>query len=159
MVRPNVLFLAHRVPYPPDKGDRIRTFQVLRKNGRARLIGPNCPGVLSPGKANVGIIPASFFSEGNVGVVSRSGTLTYQIGNVLAQRGFVVDDYRDHAIGTLGKNADGKMAMTTIALRPAIVFSGQQPSADELEAIHHASHDKCYVANSLKTDVVVEDPL
>src|SRR5213075_482489 len=53
-----------------------------------RLIGPNCPGVLSPGKANVGIIPAAFFSEGNVGVVSRSGTLTYQIGNVLAQQGF-----------------------------------------------------------------------
>jgi succinyl-CoA synthetase alpha subunit len=44
--------------------------------------------VLSPGKANVGIIPASFFSQGNVGVVSRSGTLTYQIGNELAQRGF-----------------------------------------------------------------------
>jgi len=53
-----------------------------------RLVGPNCPGILSPGKANVGIIPASFFSEGNVGVVSRSGTLTYQIGNELAQRGF-----------------------------------------------------------------------
>jgi succinyl-CoA synthetase alpha subunit len=53
-----------------------------------RLIGPNCPGVLSPGKANVGIIPAAFFKEGNVGVVSRSGTLTYQIGNEIAQRGF-----------------------------------------------------------------------
>jgi succinyl-CoA synthetase alpha subunit len=68
--------------------DELRAFQVLRKNGRARLIGPNCPGVLSPGKANVGIIPATFFREGNVGLVSRSGTLTYQIGNVLAQRGF-----------------------------------------------------------------------
>ena len=79
--------------------------------------------------------------------------------SIAAQRGFVVDDYRDHAIGTLGKNADGKMAMTTIALRPAIVFSGKQPSAGELEAIHHASHDKCYVANSLKTDIVVEAPL
>jgi succinyl-CoA synthetase alpha subunit len=53
-----------------------------------RLIGPNCPGVLSPGKANVGIIPAAFFKEGNVGVVSRSGTLTYQIGNEIAGRGF-----------------------------------------------------------------------
>jgi succinyl-CoA synthetase alpha subunit len=68
--------------------DELRGYQVLRKNGRSRLIGPNCPGVLSPGKANVGIIPAAFFREGNVGVVSRSGTLTYQIGNVLAQRGF-----------------------------------------------------------------------
>jgi succinyl-CoA synthetase alpha subunit len=55
---------------------------------RTRLVGPNCPGILSPGKANVGIIPAHFFSEGGVGLVSRSGTLTYQIGNELAQRGF-----------------------------------------------------------------------
>ena len=68
--------------------DELRVFNTLRKNGRARLIGPNCPGILSPGKANVGIIPAAFFSEGNVGVVSRSGTLTYQIGNVLARSGF-----------------------------------------------------------------------
>jgi len=68
--------------------DELRVYNILRKNGRARLIGPNCPGILSPGKANVGIIPAAFFREGNVGVVSRSGTLTYQIGNVLAQRGF-----------------------------------------------------------------------
>ncbi len=68
--------------------DEMRVYNTLKKNGRARLIGPNCPGILSPGKASVGIIPASFFSAGNVGVVSRSGTLTYQIGNVLAQSGF-----------------------------------------------------------------------
>ena len=68
--------------------DELRVFNTLRKNGRARLIGPNCPGILSPGKANVGIIPAAFFKQGNVGVVSRSGTLTYQIGNVIAQQGF-----------------------------------------------------------------------
>jgi succinyl-CoA synthetase alpha subunit len=68
--------------------DELLVYNTLKKNGRARLIGPNCPGILSPGKASVGIIPASFFSAGNVGVVSRSGTLTYQIGNVLAQSGF-----------------------------------------------------------------------
>jgi len=68
--------------------DELRVFNALKAHGRSRLIGPNCPGILSPGKANVGIIPAAFFSEGNVGVVSRSGTLTYQIGNVLAQSGF-----------------------------------------------------------------------
>ena len=49
------------------------------------MIGPNCPGVLSPGKANVGIIPAEIFSEGSIGLVSRSGTLTYQIGHELTQ--------------------------------------------------------------------------
>jgi len=51
------------------------------------LIGPNCPGALSPGKANVGIIPAQFFDKGRIGVVSKSGTLTYQIGNELKQAG------------------------------------------------------------------------
>jgi succinyl-CoA synthetase alpha subunit len=68
--------------------DELRVSTFLARLGGVRLIGPNCPGVLSPGKANVGIIPAAFFREGNVGVVSRSGTLTYQIGNELAQRGF-----------------------------------------------------------------------
>ncbi len=52
-----------------------------------RLIGPNCPGALSPGKANVGIIPGEIFREGAVGLVSRSGTLTYQIGHELTQLG------------------------------------------------------------------------
>ena len=51
------------------------------------MLGPNCPDALSPGKANVGIIPAEIFSEGNIGLVSRSGTLTYQIGHELTQLG------------------------------------------------------------------------
>src|ERR1700755_1542906 len=67
--------------------DELRVYNHLLHGG-SRLIGPNCPGILSPGKANVGIIPAQFFKEGNVGLVSPSGTLTYQIGNELAQRGF-----------------------------------------------------------------------
>jgi succinyl-CoA synthetase alpha subunit len=58
----------------------IRTRDVV-------LVGPNCPGALSPGKANVGIIPAEIFSVGAVGLVSRSGTLTYQIGHELTQLG------------------------------------------------------------------------
>ncbi len=49
--------------------------------------GPNCPGALSPGKANVGIIPAEIFTPGEIGLVSRSGTLTYQIGHELTQMG------------------------------------------------------------------------
>ena len=68
--------------------DELRVYTQIKRTPNIRLIGPNCPGVLSPGKANVGIIPASFFKEGNVGVMSRSGTLTYQIGNELAQKGF-----------------------------------------------------------------------
>src|SRR5687768_16806333 len=66
--------------------DMLRTYWKAKDAG-VRLVGPNCPGVLSPGKANVGIIPGHFFKEGSIGVVSKSGTLTYQIGNELAQAG------------------------------------------------------------------------
>jgi succinyl-CoA synthetase alpha subunit len=66
--------------------DMLRVYNHVRPLG-ITLIGPNCPGALSPGKANVGIIPAEIFSEGSVGLVSRSGTLTYQIGHELTQFG------------------------------------------------------------------------
>jgi len=66
--------------------DMLRVYNSIRPRGTT-MIGPNCPGVLSPGKANVGIIPADIFRPGGVGLVSRSGTLTYQIGHELAQLG------------------------------------------------------------------------
>jgi succinyl-CoA synthetase alpha subunit len=65
--------------------DMLRVYNYIRPRG-VTMLGPNCPGALSPGKANVGIIPAEIFREGAVGLVSRSGTLTYQIGHELAQR-------------------------------------------------------------------------
>ena len=66
--------------------EMLRAYAYFRSKG-VTMIGPNCPGVLSPGKANAGIIPAEIFSEGAVGLVSRSGTLTYQIGHELTQLG------------------------------------------------------------------------
>jgi succinyl-CoA synthetase alpha subunit len=66
--------------------DMLGVYTYLRPRG-IRLLGPNCPGALSPGIANVGIIPAQVFAQGGVGLVSRSGTLTYQIGAELAGRG------------------------------------------------------------------------
>ena len=66
--------------------DVLRVYNYIRPRG-ITMIGPNCPGALSPGKANVGIIPAEIFREGAVGLVSRSGTLTYQIGHELTQLG------------------------------------------------------------------------
>ena len=68
--------------------DMARTVPYLRSSERpVTLIGPNCPGLISPGKANVGIIPGEICSPGPVGLVSRSGTLTYQIVHELTQRG------------------------------------------------------------------------
>src|ERR671934_477869 len=64
----------------------LRIYNYIRPRG-ITMLGPNCPGALSPGKANVGIIPAEIFREGRIGLVSRSGTLTYQIGHELTQLG------------------------------------------------------------------------
>jgi succinyl-CoA synthetase alpha subunit len=66
--------------------EMLRIYNYIGTRG-VTMLGPNCPGALSPGKANVGIIPAEIFTEGNVGLVSRSGTLTYQIGHELTQLG------------------------------------------------------------------------
>jgi succinyl-CoA synthetase alpha subunit len=66
--------------------DMARVASYLRGKPSA-LVGPNCPGVISPGKANVGIIPGEICAPGRVGLVSRSGTLTYQIVHELTQRG------------------------------------------------------------------------
>jgi succinyl-CoA synthetase alpha subunit len=78
----NVVCIAEGLP----AHEMLRIYSYIRPRG-VTMIGPNCPGVLSPGKANVGIIPAEIFREGAVGLVSRSGTLTYQIGHELTQLG------------------------------------------------------------------------
>jgi succinyl-CoA synthetase alpha subunit len=66
--------------------EMLRIYTYIRPRG-ITMLGPNCPGALSPAKANVGIIPAEIFREGSIGLVSRSGTLTYQIGHELTQHG------------------------------------------------------------------------
>ena len=76
--------------------------------------------------------------------------------SLAAQRGFIVDDYRDAAVGELGKNAQGRLAMTRIVLRPRIAFAGTPPSPEALAALHHDAHARCYIANSLTADVVVQ---
>jgi succinyl-CoA synthetase alpha subunit len=116
--------------------DELRVYNHLARNPDVRLVGPNCPGILSPGKANVGIIPAAFFSEGNVGVVSRSGTLTYQIGNELAQRGFG----NSTIVGIGGDPVPGTSFVDALALFQAdpetelIVMAGEIGGSAEEEA-------------------------
>jgi succinyl-CoA synthetase alpha subunit len=129
--------------------DELRVYTNLKRKNGVRLIGPNCPGVLSPGKANVGIIPADFFKEGNVGVVSRSGTLTYQIGNELAQRGFG----NSSIVGIGGDPVPGSSFIDIIELfendpeTELIVMSGEIGGSAEEEAAE-------YIAENVKKPVV-----
>ena len=130
--------------------DELRVYNHLKQaHPSTRLIGPNCPGILSPGKANVGIIPASFFKEGNVGVVSRSGTLTYQIGNELAQSGFG----NSSIVGIGGDPVPGSSFIDIIELFEAdpetelIVMAGEIGGSAEEEAAE-------YIAASVSKPVV-----
>ena len=123
--------------------DELLVYNALAHQPGVRLIGPNCPGVLSPGEANIGIIPAQFFKQGNVGVVSRSGTLTYQIGNELALRGFG----NSTIVGIGGDPVPGSSFVDIIALFEAdpqtelIVMSGEiGGSAEEEAAAYIAEH-------------------
>jgi succinyl-CoA synthetase alpha subunit len=119
--------------------DELHVYTHLQRLDGVRLIGPNCPGVLSPGRANVGIIPAAFFSQGNVGVVSRSGTLTYQIGNELAQSGFG----NSSIVGIGGDPVPGSSFIDIIALfevdpeTELIVMSGEIGGSAEEEAAEY----------------------
>jgi succinyl-CoA synthetase alpha subunit len=120
--------------------DELRVYNTLKRDHPGtRLIGPNCPGILSPGKANVGIIPAAFFKEGNVGVVSRSGTLTYQIGNEIAQAGFGCSSI----VGIGGDPVPGSSFVDVIELFEAdpatelIVLSGEIGGSAEEEAAEY----------------------
>lgn len=76
---------------------------------------------------------------------------------IAAKRGFVVDEYVDDAIGDLARDADGKMAMTTVTLRPAVRWSGAtRPTEAHLREMHELAHAECFIARSVKTRVAVE---
>ena len=119
----------------------IPTQDMARVNKRlsetdTRLVGPNCPGLITPGEAKLGILPGNIFAEGNVGLVSRSGTLTYQVVDNLTQRGIG----QTTAIGIGGDPIIGTSFIDALELfeadpdTDAIVMCGEIGGEDEEEA-------------------------
>ena len=75
---------------------------------------------------------------------------------IACKQKFVMDDYVDEAVGHMEKNAEGRLAITRVELHPKITWSGdKKPTPEELDKMHHAAHDNCFIANSVKTEVTV----
>ncbi len=119
-------------------GDMIDVYHFVKKRG-VHLVGPNCPGVLTPGGAKVGIMPAMIFSEGSIGVVSRSGTLTYEAVDQLTREGFgqstAVGIGGDPIIGT--RFVDALRLFDADAGTEAVVLIGEIGGTAEEEAARY----------------------
>jgi organic hydroperoxide reductase OsmC/OhrA len=122
-------------------------------------------GVEVPASSSPHVVPLPYSVAGAVDpeeafVASLSSCHMLCFLSVAAARGFVVDRYRDEAVGVMTKNEAGKLAMTQVTLRPDVAFSGmQQPNADDVQAMHHDAHEQCFIASSVKTDVRCEPKL
>ena len=93
--------------------------------------------------------------EAFVAAVSSCHMLTFLY--VAAKQGFVVDSYADEAVGEMTRNERGRMWVSRVTLAPAITFSGdKRPTSEQLDELHHLAHDECYIANSIKSEVVVK---
>jgi len=118
--------------------DMARVYKRLGETD-THLIGPNCPGVITPGEAKLGILPGNIFSSGNVGLISRSGTLTYQVVDNLTDRGLG----QTTAIGIGGDPIIGTDFVEALSLfeedpaTDAIVMCGEIGGTDEEEAAEY----------------------
>ncbi len=90
-------------------------------------------------------------------IVSLSSCHMLWFLSLAAKRGYVVDAYRDRAVGEMGRDESHRLAMTRVTLRPAVTFSGEnRPDRDELLALHHAAHEECFISRSVRTEVRCE---
>lgn len=92
--------------------------------------------------------------EAFVGSISSCHLLWFL--DIACRAGFVVDAYRDEAAGVMEHDADGRMAVTRVTLRPVVRFSGKQPTREEHEHLHHRAHEECFIANSVKSEITCE---
>jgi len=119
--------------------------------------GITVPGSSSPASVRLpySVAEAVDPEEAFVAALSSCHMLTFLY--VAAKQGFVVDAYADDALGVMTKNEAGRMWMSKVTLAPAITFSGEKrPTPQQLDALHHLAHDECYIANSVKSEVVVQ---
>ena len=143
----------HRVTLAWERGGRDFTYESYsRDHAWAFDGGTVVKASAAPAyKGNPALVDPE---EAFVASLSACHMLTFL---ALAAKGrFVVERYTDKAVGHMEKNEEGRLAITRVALRPEIEFGGRRPTAPELAALHEKSHEACFIANSVRTAVTVE---
>lgn len=123
-------------------------------DGGAVVAGSSSPHVVRPPLSDPAAVDPE---EALVAAVSSCHMLWFL--DLARRGGFDLASYVDDATGTMGEIEPGRIALIRITLRPDVVFAGRQPSAEELDQLHHKAHEHCFIANSLKSEVVVETPV
>jgi organic hydroperoxide reductase OsmC/OhrA len=143
----------HVVDVSWSRGGREFTYQTYSRDHEWRFDG----GVTVPGSAAPAYLGSDTGAvdpeEAFVAALSSCHMLTFLA--IAAKKRLVVDSYVDHAVGEMAKNEAGRLAITKVTLNPVITFAGQTPDEAALERMHHLSHEQCFIANSVTTEVVV----
>ena len=132
--------------------NRYSRLHAIRFDGGVEVPGSSSPHVVPvPMSEPCAVDPEEAF------VASLSSCHMLWFLSIAAKRRFSVDRYLDAAVGTMAKNAAGKMAMTVVTLRPEVTFSGEMhPTQAQIVQMHHEAHEECFIANSVKTEVRCE---
>ncbi|MFT3727620.1 MAG: OsmC family protein [Terricaulis sp.] len=139
------------------RGDQVFTDRKYSRAHEIRFDG----GVVVPGSSSPDVVRVPLSREDAADpeemlVASLSMCHMLFFLDFASRAGFVIDTYTDAAEGVMGKNAEGRTAMTKVTLKPAIVWSGEKrPSHDDIAQLHHKSHHECFIANSFRGEVVI----
>lgn len=132
--------------------NRYSRKHILRFDSGIEIAGSSSPHVVP---LPYSVIDAVDPEEAFVASLSSCHMLWFL--SIAVEHGFLVDNYHDTAEGVMAKNAQGKLMMTVVTLRPEVRFSGEKkPTNDEFQKLHHLAHDECFIANSVKTEVRCE---
>ena len=119
-------------------------------------------GTVIPASSSPSVVPLPMTDAAGIDpeeafVASLSSCHMLWFLSIVAKQGYTVDSYTDAASGLMGKNAAGKLAMIAVTLRPCAVFSGERrPDRATLDRLHHAAHEECFIAQSVRTEILIE---
>ena len=133
-------------------GNHYSRKHVLRFDGGIEVPGSSSPHVVPlPFSEPAAVDPEEAF------VASLSSCHMLWFLAIAAKRKFCVERYHDNAVGVMAKNPEGKLAITLITLHPEVQFTGDNiPSNAQIDALHHQAHNECFIANSVRTEILCE---